>query len=119
MQPVLYSQENISFFIQDCAFHPQRKLVAAGLVSGGARLLDCSGAEPSSAGSWDKHTDSCRSIGFGLQGNILFSASADRSIRGYDIESGKAVLRIKDAHDCAIERYHWLFLQAPLFDWLH
>ena len=94
-----------SVSLQDCAFHPARRLLAVGLINGGMRVFDCSGAELNQCASWDRHSDSCRSLDYAEQGNVLFSGSADKSLRGFDVESGKAVFRMKNAHDCAIERY--------------
>ena len=91
-------------FLQDCAFHPAKKLLAVGLINGGIRVFDCSGAELNQCASWDKHSDSCRSLVYTDQGDTILSGSADKSLRGFDAETGKAVFRMKNAHDCAIER---------------
>lgn len=88
--------------MQDCAFHPNKRIVAAGLVDGGIRVIDCSGAELRDEGSVVKHRESCRSVEF--DGNMLLSGSADKSVMVFDIEARKVVARMKQAHDCAIER---------------
>ena len=90
--------------LQDCAIHPSRRLVAAGLVDGGIRVLDCSGAELRETTSFDKHKDSCRSLEFVQEGNILLSGSADKSFLTFDVEAGKVQRRTKNAHKSAIER---------------
>lgn len=90
--------------MQDCDFHPARRLLAVGLISGGIRVFDCSGAELDQCASSNKHTDSCRSLAYAEQGNVLLSGSADRSLRAFDVETGKAVFCMKNAHNCAIER---------------
>lgn len=91
-------------WLQDCAFHPSKRLVAAGLVNGGIRVLDSSGAELREVSAVSKHKDSCRSLEYAEEGSLLFSGSADKSVMLYDMEAGKVVLRTKHAHDCAIEK---------------
>lgn len=79
--------------------------MAAGLISGGIRVFDCSGAELRQTTSSDKHSDSCRSVGFAGKGDALLSCSADKSLRAFDVETGQLIFRRKSAHDCAVERH--------------
>ena len=90
--------------LQDCVFHPEQSLVAAGLVNGQLRVYDCSGAEPSQSLSLKAHKDSCRTLAFAKEGSALVSGSVDLSILVYDLAAEKALARLSDAHEAAVNR---------------
>ena len=90
--------------MQDCAFHPSQNLLAIGLVDGNVQLLQCGLEETTSQLKVKEHDDSCRAVAFHSGGTLLVSGSADHAIVLRDVEEGKVVTRMTDAHDCQVSR---------------
>ena len=88
----------------DVAFHPSRPLVAAGVISGS---VDVFSFIPSACGpvqSRAAHDECCRAVRFHLGGDLLVSGGTDKKLVLHDVERGKSVATLKDAHDAAINR---------------
>ena len=73
-------------------------------MNGQLRVYDCSGAEPSQSLSLKAHKDSCRTLAFAKEGSALVSGSVDLSILVYDLATEKALARLSDAHEAAVNR---------------
>ncbi|KAM0862725.1 hypothetical protein ACQ4PT_045081 [Festuca glaucescens] len=78
----------------DLDFHPSTPLVATSLINGELHLLFAVNA----------HEESCRAVRFVDSGTVILTGSADSSILASDVETGKAIARLEDAHDNAINR---------------
>eukprot|EP00494_Astrolonche_serrata_P012957 UN13069 len=50
------------------------------------------------------HKDSCRAVRFVDSGTAILTGSADMSIVASDVETGKVIARLDNAHDDAINR---------------
>uniref|UniRef100_A0A0A9E1A0 Uncharacterized protein n=1 Tax=Arundo donax TaxID=35708 RepID=A0A0A9E1A0_ARUDO len=50
------------------------------------------------------HKESCRSVRFADSGKVIVSASAGCSVLASDVETGKAIARLEDAHENGIDR---------------
>ncbi|KDP23875.1 hypothetical protein JCGZ_27144 [Jatropha curcas] len=84
-------------------FHPQEHMVAAALITGHLHLYRVS-ADSSSQRLLEvqAHSDSCRAVRFVNGGQVLLTASSDRSILATDVETGSPIARVENAHEDAI-----------------
>ncbi|KAJ6248496.1 wd repeat-containing protein jip5 [Anaeramoeba flamelloides] len=82
--------------------HHEQNLVAAGLVTGKIKMIQFSKDEQKEVAEFNYHKESCRSVLFSHQENILYTGSKDRSICVYDLENFSQAMFIEDAHDDAI-----------------
>ncbi|KAJ3111546.1 WD domain repeat-containing protein 55 [Phlyctochytrium bullatum] len=89
--------------IFDIAFHPERDVLAAGLITG---EIVCKYTNEDRFGETaftvKTHTDSCRTLAFGSDGLDLFSGGSDKSLLVTDAATGKMKLRKKGAHSDSI-----------------
>ena len=83
-------------------FHPTKKLVGVGLITGQIKLFDFSGDTPFKASSARPHSDACRALRFAPTGAGVFSAGSDRSLQLRDLSTNKPAWRMKDAHDASV-----------------
>ena len=83
-------------------FHPTKKLVGVGLITGQIKLFDFSGDTPFKASSARPHSDACRALRFAPTGAGVFSAGSDRSLQLRDLSTNKLAWRMKEAHDSSV-----------------
>ncbi|KAG9457660.1 hypothetical protein H6P81_002168 [Aristolochia fimbriata] len=89
----------------DVDFHPSSSLVAAGLISGDLLLYRyAEDSLPQRLWNVHAHDESCRAVRFVDSGRTLVTASPDCSILATDVETGKTVARLEDAHGAALSR---------------
>ncbi|KDO29054.1 hypothetical protein SPRG_06109 [Saprolegnia parasitica CBS 223.65] len=69
-------------------FHPQRNIVATGLINGSVQAFAYAPEGHASVLSLSHHQDACRKVMFSEDGNTLYTASTDKSIRAYDTTGG-------------------------------
>ena len=62
------------------SFHPKHDVVAIGLITGAVELHTYSRDHTSRAMTLSHHTDSCRAVAFSESGDMLYSASSDKSL---------------------------------------
>eukprot|EP00937_MAST-01D_sp_MAST-1D-sp2_P008206 g8206.t1 len=79
-------------------FHPQHDVVAVGLITGAVELHTYAQGGNSRAMRLTHHADSCRAVGFSGDGNLLYSASADKSLSVVD-RAGQLLWRAEGAHE--------------------
>lgn len=70
--------------IFDIDFHPQQDIVAGAMVNGVVELYKYSEKQNAKVLELKYHSDSCRSVLFSNNGQTLYTASADKSIRAVD-----------------------------------
>ncbi|KAJ3206316.1 WD domain repeat-containing protein 55 [Clydaea vesicula] len=99
--------------VLDISFHPHGNLIASGLINGSVYLHTYSNEfKIQIEGREDKvnkqlfknnfHKESCRGVQFSVDGNLLFTASVDKSLSTIEIENGKTSASFKNAHSDAI-----------------
>ncbi|XP_006827677.2 WD repeat-containing protein 55 isoform X1 [Amborella trichopoda] len=91
----------------DLDFHPSSPIVATGLITGYVRLYHYdpeSQSQPKKLIRVKAHRKSCRAARFIDDGRVILTASTDRSILATDVETGKAITRVDDAHESAVNR---------------
>ncbi|KAF3341610.1 WD repeat-containing protein 55 isoform X1 [Carex littledalei] len=79
----------------DLDFHPSSPIVASGLINGDLHLV----FEINAHGE-----ESCRAVRFADSGKIILTASPDCSILATDVETGKTIARLENAHEDAVNR---------------
>uniref|UniRef100_A0A0E0EFK9 Uncharacterized protein n=1 Tax=Oryza meridionalis TaxID=40149 RepID=A0A0E0EFK9_9ORYZ len=85
----------------DLAFHPSSPLVATSLITGELYLFRYAAeSQPERLFAAKAHKESCRAVRFVESGN----GSADCSILASDVETGKPIARLEDAHENGINR---------------
>uniref|UniRef100_A0A0E0QCA3 WD repeat-containing protein 55 n=1 Tax=Oryza rufipogon TaxID=4529 RepID=A0A0E0QCA3_ORYRU len=85
----------------DLAFHPSSPLVATSLITGELYLFRYAAeSQPERLFAAKSHKESCRAVRFVESGN----GSADCSILASDVETGKPIARLEDAHENGINR---------------
>ncbi|KAM4676701.1 WD repeat-containing protein 55 [Discoglossus pictus] len=98
--------EDISFeaAANTIAFHPSRDIIAAGDVDGDVFVYSYSCMEGANKELWSSghHLKSCRDAAFTSDGQQLFTVSKDKSIHILNVEEGKLVKRISNAHNSAL-----------------
>eukprot|EP00252_Welwitschia_mirabilis_P000432 TRINITY_DN1042_c0_g2_i1.p1 TRINITY_DN1042_c0_g2~~TRINITY_DN1042_c0_g2_i1.p1 ORF type:complete len:353 (+),score=62.93 TRINITY_DN1042_c0_g2_i1:221-1279(+) len=85
----------------DLSFHPSVSIVAVGLISGHVHLYrygDLSSDSAERLWSQVAHETSCRGVRFIESGKTLLTASSDCSILAIDVETGRHVARLDNAH---------------------
>ncbi|XP_072256786.1 WD repeat-containing protein 55 [Pyxicephalus adspersus] len=90
--------------VNTISFHPTRDIIAAGDVDGDVFIYSYSCVEDENKELWSSghHLKSCRDSGFSTDGQQLFTVSKDKSIHILNVEEGKLVKRITNAHDSAL-----------------
>lgn len=83
----------------DIAFNPNTNVVASSLITGHVFIHRYSVEGNQRAQRHKVHKKSCRSVCFSGDGNTLYTASKDRSWQAMDMETGKEVFRISEAHN--------------------
>ncbi|GFR98709.1 WD repeat-containing protein 55, partial [Elysia marginata] len=83
--------------------HPSEDILAAGLITGDI-IVSSFGVSESSQElhKFPHHKKACRALRFSEDGKRLYSASKDKSLLCFDVETGKVKKRIKNAHESAI-----------------
>lgn len=91
--------------IFDVAFHPTSDFLATALIDGAVEVWKYSTGESANQMILRNqiHASSCRGLKFNERGDVLFTISSDRSLRGID-GTGKEVLHYAVAHDKPINR---------------
>ncbi|TVU28755.1 hypothetical protein EJB05_20287 [Eragrostis curvula] len=89
----------------DLDFHPSSPLVATSLITGELHLYRYAAeSQPERLFAVKAHEESCRAVRFVDSGKVILSGSADRSIVATDVETGKSIARLEDAHEDGINR---------------
>lgn len=89
----------------DLDFHPSSPLVAAALISGDLHLYRYGvDSQPVRLLQVSAHDESCRAVRFVDSGRVVLTASPDCSILATDVETGRAIARLEDAHENSINR---------------
>ncbi|XP_006658922.2 WD repeat-containing protein 55 [Oryza brachyantha] len=89
----------------DLAFHPSSPLVATSLITGELHLFRYAAeSQPERLFAAKAHKESCRAVRFADSGNVILTGSADCSILASDVETGKPIARLEDAHENGINR---------------
>ncbi|KAJ4811229.1 WD repeat-containing protein 55 [Rhynchospora pubera] len=90
----------------DLDFHPSSPLVASGLINGDLHLYRYAAeTQPERVFKINAHgEESCRAVRFADSGKIILTASPDCSILATDVETGKTVAHLENAHEEAINR---------------
>lgn len=107
--PMIHCEE----FIVDISFNPKEDILAVANITGDAVLYKYSVEDNSVLKTLELHTDACRDIEFGADGKVLYSVAKDKTIMLSDIETGKLLHYIADAHD--VPAYCISVLNANLF----
>ena len=109
-EPVL-STLNLDEQVLSVEFHPFTDIIAASLISGEINMyiyffiylfyfnsFNYSINKHEMLYKFNHHIESCRCLLFNIDGNSIFSASADKSISKIDISTGNIIYHFKDAH---------------------
>lgn len=97
-EPILFSE-----LVWDVACHPKKNCVAGCSVSGEVKIYSYSTEGPNhELMTLNHHRKSCRAVKFSSEGDILFTASKDKSIQVVDMETGSVSSKIAKAHDSPI-----------------
>ncbi|KAL5197443.1 hypothetical protein ABZP36_000955 [Zizania latifolia] len=89
----------------DLAFHPSSPLVATSLITGELNLFRYAAeSQPERLFVAKAHKESCRAVRFVDSGKVILTGSADCSILASDVETGKPIARLEDAHENGINR---------------
>lgn len=97
-EAILFSE-----LVWDVALHPKKNVVAGCSISGEVKIYSYT-TEGSNHElmTLNHHKKSCRAVKFSSEGDILFTASKDRSIQVVDLETGAISNKISRAHDSPI-----------------
>jgi WD repeat-containing protein 55 len=95
-----------SYCRQDVAFHPTQPLLASGIIDGSLVLHSCQRDATTRRHSCRAHEEHhpSRAVQFSLSGDVVYSASTDKSILAVDVATGKPKTRNTDAHEAAVSR---------------
>lgn len=88
-------------FIVDISFHPREDILAVANIVGDAVIYKYTLEENTVANRLELHTKAVRDIEFGPDGKVLYSAAKDKAIMLSDVETGKLVHYVENAHDVA------------------
>ncbi|CAN6339981.1 unnamed protein product [Urochloa humidicola] len=89
----------------DLDFHPSSHLVVTSLITGDLCLFRYAPeSQPERLFSVKAHKESCRAVRFVDSGKVILSGSADCLVLASDVETGKAIARLEDAHENGINR---------------
>ncbi|CAL4893040.1 unnamed protein product [Urochloa decumbens] len=89
----------------DLDFHPSSPLVVTSLITGEVCLFRYGPeSQPERLFSVKAHKESCRAVRFVDSGKVILSGSADCSVLASDVETGKAIAHLEDAHENGINR---------------
>lgn len=80
----------------DIKFSPNANVIAVAEVTGIVRVYSYNDKETNEQLTFNYHTDSCRSIDFSLDGNLIYTVSKDKSLAV--ITNGLMQGRITEAH---------------------
>eukprot|EP01117_Protostelium_nocturnum_P015807 TRINITY_DN6159_c0_g1_i1.p1 TRINITY_DN6159_c0_g1~~TRINITY_DN6159_c0_g1_i1.p1 ORF type:complete len:406 (-),score=143.81 TRINITY_DN6159_c0_g1_i1:79-1296(-) len=88
----------------DVTFHPSQEYLASCLINGEIQIWKYAVEGNNLVHTYNFHSDACRSIAFSGNGQFLFSASSDKSLRAIDLNSTKLCFTQSDAHEAALTR---------------
>jgi WD40 repeat protein len=80
----------------DLKFSPNANVIAVAQVTGHVRVYSYNDKETTEQLTFDFHSESCRTLDFSPDGEIIYTGSADKSFGV--ITNGKMQGQIKDAH---------------------
>eukprot|EP01027_Heterolobosea_sp_BB2_P000033 GEZU01000046.1.p1 GENE.GEZU01000046.1~~GEZU01000046.1.p1 ORF type:complete len:417 (+),score=141.27 GEZU01000046.1:23-1252(+) len=83
-------------------FHPSHDIIAAGLINGQVQVWKYSLEKNELVYQFKQHKESCRAVGFSVDGNTFFSCSADRSVKAIDCNTGSIIWNQPKAHEDAV-----------------
>ncbi|KAJ1907220.1 WD domain repeat-containing protein 55 [Coemansia sp. IMI 209127] len=92
----------------DVAFSPKTSLVASSLITGHVFVHRYAVGGNERVLRQRTHRKSCRSVCFSSDGELLYSASKDRSWAAMDVESGSESMRIDGAHESPLNLIHYV-----------
>ncbi|KAJ2859550.1 hypothetical protein GGI22_002952 [Coemansia erecta] len=92
----------------DVAFSPKTSLVASSLITGHVFVHRYAVGGNERVLRQRTHRKSCRSVCFSGDGELLYSASKDRSWAAMDVESGSESMRIDGAHESPLNLIHYV-----------
>lgn len=96
------SQIHCEDFVTDISFHPVQNILAVANIVGDVLLYQYSNQENTVLNTLELHTKACRDVEFNEDGDILYSASKDKSIMISDVETGKLISFYENSHDVPI-----------------
>ncbi|PKA56342.1 Dynein assembly factor with WDR repeat domains 1 [Apostasia shenzhenica] len=89
----------------DLDFHPSASIVATALISGELDLYHyVADSQPQRLFQISAHAESCRAVRFIASGRVVLTASRDCSIHATDVETGRPIAHMNDAHEDSINR---------------
>ncbi|TDH65833.1 hypothetical protein CCR75_002055 [Bremia lactucae] len=91
----------------DIDFHPKANIVAVGCIDGVVQIYKYSDEMNTKLIDIKNHQEAVRALLFSPDGQTLYTASTDKSIRAFDIQ-GKPVWAEMRAHDHPVNRLHEL-----------
>lgn len=87
----------------DITFHPCKEVIAVGTMEGDIFIYSYSEESPNhKLMTLNNHKKCCRALSFSSDGNLLFSASKDKSIKIVDMNTGALSQKIIKAHESPI-----------------
>ncbi|DBA01043.1 TPA: hypothetical protein N0F65_002653 [Lagenidium giganteum] len=93
--------------VYDIDFHPTQDVLALGTISGVVQCYKYSEEQNTQALELKLHQDACRALMFSSDGQSLFTASADKSIRSFDTHGNMTWTELR-AHEAPVNRIHEL-----------
>nr|CCA14958.1 conserved hypothetical protein [Albugo laibachii Nc14] len=87
----------------DIDFHPNQDIIGVACITGAVQIVRYAATGNQEMLHLEYHQDACRAIKFDSSGQVLLSASSDRSIRAFDT-NGSAIWAELRAHDAPINR---------------
>lgn len=90
--------------LTDISFHTGENLLAASDINGDIMIFSYTDKEAEKKSTLEIHTDSCRSIEFSHDGDLLLSGSKDMSLAIHDVATEKLVRLFETAHEEPINK---------------
>lgn len=81
--------------VVDICFHPSKDVIAAGNIGGEVTLHSCSGSDSSCLMTFKHHKKACRALRFSEDGEKLYTASKDKTIKVVDLNQGSLEKTLK------------------------
>ncbi|XP_013390575.1 WD repeat-containing protein 55 [Lingula anatina] len=86
--------------VVDLSFHPQKDVLAAGLIDGEVKICSYSTTEENhELMTFTHHKKACRCVKFSPSGDQLITTSKDKSLHVIDTSTGAVVRSVQKAHD--------------------
>ncbi|OZJ04549.1 hypothetical protein BZG36_02694 [Bifiguratus adelaidae] len=82
----------------DFSFHPERDLIAVGLITGHVHCFNY-GVNNTKVFDIKPHKKSCRGLEFSSDGSVLYSISKDKSLQAIDVETVQVTMKKAGAHE--------------------